>query len=135
MVMEGSCLCGAVRYEITGAFKAVGNCHCLQCRKGNGAAFVTWGILDPQQFRWTAGTDALGMYETSPGCARCFCRNCGTPLASSHSGQVGEVAFATVDGDPGVRPTEHIFVGSKAPWHEITDQLPQHAEWPPGASA
>jgi hypothetical protein len=40
--------------------------------------------------------------------------------------------LASVDGDPGVRPTEHIFTGSKAPWHDITDGLPQHREWPPG---
>jgi hypothetical protein len=45
---------------------------------------------------------------------------------------VGEVAAGTLDGDPGVRPREHIFVGSKAPWHEITDALPQYAQWPPG---
>jgi hypothetical protein len=47
------------------------------------------------------------------------------------SGQITEVVFGTVDGDPGVRPSEHIFVASKAPWHEITDALPQFEGWPP----
>lgn len=56
----------------------------------------------------------------------------GSPLASMHSGVVGEVVVGTVDGDPGARPREHIFVGSKASWHQITDSLPQHEAWPPG---
>jgi hypothetical protein len=57
---------------------------------------------------------------------------CGSPLVAADSGKITEVAWGTVDGDPGMRPEEHIFVGSKAPWHEITDALPQHKEWPPG---
>jgi hypothetical protein len=44
------------------------------------------------------------------------------------------VVVATVYGDPGARPREHIFVGSKAVWHDITDDLPQHQIWPPGMS-
>ena len=50
----------------------------------------------------------------------------------AHDGKVSEVTLGTVDGDPGARPSAHIFVGSKAPWHDITDTLPQHPEWPPG---
>ena len=132
MSISGSCLCGSVKYEIAGEFQVVGNCHCSLCRKAHGAAFATWGIIDPRQFRWTAGEDFVQAYESSPGRTRCFCRRCGASLASAHDGAVGEVALGTVDGDPGLRPSEHIFVGSKAVWHEITDALPQHAEWPPG---
>ena len=130
--MRGSCLCGAVSYEIGGAFKTIGNCHCSICRKSHGAAFATWGIIDPDQFHWTSGEEHVQSYESSPGRWRRFCRRCGSPLVSSHSGQVGEVVIGTIDGDPGARPSEHIFVGSKAPWHEITDSLPQFEEWPPG---
>ena len=132
--MRGSCLCGAVTYEISGPFKVIGNCHCSICRKANGAAFVTWGIVDPGQFRWTAGEEILKAYESSPGRQRCFCGNCGSPLACMHSGTVGEVVVGTLDGDPGARPRAHIFVGSKAPWYEISDALPRHEEWPPGMS-
>ncbi|MCY1505155.1 Glutathione-dependent formaldehyde-activating enzyme [compost metagenome] len=135
MTMSGSCLCGAVRYEITGAFKFLGNCHCSMCRKAHGAAFVTWGIVDPDQFHWVAGKEFVHGYESSPGNRRCFCKQCGAPLVSTHSGRVGEVVVGTLDGDPGLRPSEHIFVGSKASWHEITDGLPQHAEWPPEVGA
>lgn len=132
MAISGGCLCGSVRYEISGPFKMAGHCHCSMCRKSHGAAFVTWGMVDPDQFHWTSGEEFIEAYESSPGRGRCFCRKCGSPLAATHSGKVTEVVLGTVDGDPGVRPGEHIFVGSKAPWYEITDALPQFEEWPPG---
>ena len=132
MSVKGSCLCGAVTYEVTGPFEFIGNCHCSICRKSHGAAFATWGIINPEHFRWTSGEDFVQAYESSPGRQRCFCKRCGSPLVSTHSGAVGEVAVGTVDGNPGTRPREHIFVSFKAPWHEITDSLPQFEEWPPG---
>jgi len=64
--------------------------------------------------------------------ARCICSRCGSALVSSLGGIVTEVAPGTVDGDPGVRPGEHIVVGSRAAWYEIADALPQFEEWPPG---
>lgn len=132
MTIKGSCLCGSVRYEIAGPVARAGHCHCSMCRKTHGAAFVTWAIVSPDQFRWTSGEEFVQGYASSPGRERCFCRKCGSSLAATHSGQVTEVALGTADGDPGVRPMEHIFVGSKAPWHDITDALPQFEEWPPG---
>lgn len=71
-------------------------------------------------------------YESSRGRQRLFCGNCGSPLASAHDGDVGEVVLGTLDDDPGARPAEHIFAGSKASWHQITDSLPQHPSWPEG---
>jgi hypothetical protein len=130
--MQGSCLCGAVNYEITGAFSVVGHCHCSMCRKSHGVAFTTWGILKPGQFRWSSGLEFVQGFKSSPERERCFCRKCGSPLASRHGRDVTEVVIGTIDGDPGLRPTEHIFVKSKAPWHEIADGLPQYEEWPPG---
>jgi hypothetical protein len=132
MAITGSCLCGTVSYEITGSFKAAGHCHCSMCRKSHGAAFATWAHVNPDQFRWTSGVEFIARYESSPAKERCFCRKCGSPLVLSDSGQITEVVLGSVDGDPGVRPGEHIFVGSKAPWYEIVDALPQYQEWPPG---
>lgn len=132
MAIRGSCLCGAVSFEITGSFKFIGNCHCSICRKSHGAAFATWGIIDPDQFRWTSGEEFVQGYESSPGRQRCFCKKCGSPLVSTHAGAVGEVVVGTLDSNPGTRPRERIFVGSKASWYEIADALPQFQEWPPG---
>jgi hypothetical protein len=132
VTIRGSCLCGLVSYEITGSFRGSGHCHCSRCRKSHGAAFATWAHVDPEQFRWISGVESIERYESSPGLERCFCTKCGSPLVATHSGKVREVVLGTVDGDPGVRPSEHIFVGSKAPWYEIADALPQFEKWPPG---
>ncbi|RJG06103.1 GFA family protein [Noviherbaspirillum cavernae] len=130
-MLRGSCLCGAVAYEISGPFVHIGNCHCTMCRKLHGAAFVTWGILGQQHFRWTRGESQVRSYESSAGRQRLFCSNCGTSLASAHDGRIGEVVIGTLDDDPGARPSEHIFVASKASWYDISDDLPQHPQWPP----
>jgi hypothetical protein len=74
----------------------------------------------------------LRVYETSPGIGWAFCRICGSSLGVPMQGRLSEVTLGSLDSDPGVRPAEHIFVGSKAPWFEITDDLPQHDTWPPG---
>ena len=131
MDIRSSCLCGTVTYEITGSFAGAGHCHCPLCRKSHGAAFATWAFINPDQFRWTTGVEFVEGYQSSPGRERCFCKKCGSSLVACHSGKISEVVLATVHGDPGVRPREHIFVGSKAPWYEITDALPQYEEWPP----
>lgn len=135
MAITGSCMCGAVNYEISGPLLFVGHCHCSICRKSHGAAFATWGIIGPDQFRWTSGMELVGRYSSSRERERCFCRKCGSPLVAAHSGKVTEVVLGTIDGDPGVRPREHIFVGSRAPWYEIADSLPQFEGWPPGVNA
>lgn len=128
----GGCLCGAVRYEIIGALGVTGHCHCSTCQRSHGAAFATWAGVEPDQFRWTSGAEQVEGFESSPGRKRCFCRRCGSPLVLAESDGVREVVLGTVEGDPGVRPVAHIFVGSKALWHEIADDLPQFEGWPPG---
>jgi hypothetical protein len=124
-------LCKRVTYEISGHFLFAGHCHCSMCRTSNGAAFATWGIINPDQFRWTSGEEWVERYKSSPERERCFCKRCGSALVASHSGEITEVVLGTVDADPGIRPREHIFVDSKAPWFEIADALPQHKDWPP----
>lgn len=135
MTLTGSCRCAAVRFTIARPLAGAGHCHCSICRKAHGAPFATWSFVDPDDFRWTEGESLVGSHESSPGHRRCFCTRCGSPLAAASNGRVTEVVLAAIDGDPGVRPSMHIFVGSKAPWHQITDTLPQAAEWPPGMKA
>lgn len=61
----------------------------------------------------------------------CFCQECGSTLAGTEQGRVTSITLGTVQGDPGIQPSHHIFVGSKASWHQITDALPQFIERPP----
>lgn len=129
MSVKGSCLCGGIRYEIDGAFGTVVNCHCSMCRKATGAAFRTRAAVPADGFRWLTGESLVSRYESSPGETRTFCRVCGATLPTffrDHPDQIG-LPLGTLDDDPGVRPSAHVFVDSKAPWFEIADDLPQFA--------
>jgi hypothetical protein len=130
--LQGGCLCGGIRYEIDGPLTDVNNCHCSMCRRFHGAAFATYAKIGAENFRWLSGHDLLAVHETSPGVGWAFCRNCGSSLGVPMHERLSEITLGSLDADPGVRPSEHIFVGSKAPWFEIADTLPQHDSWPPG---
>ena len=131
MVIYGGCLCGGIRYEIAGPLFNAGHCHCSMCRRQHGAAFSTYTECDPDNFKWISGDDLVRIYETSPGNGWCFCSMCGSSLAGTENGKIIWVTLGTVDGDPGTRPASHEFVGSKAQWHEITDELAQFEEASP----
>lgn len=132
MAVKGSCLCGSVKYEVKGSLNFAGHCHCSMCRKQHGAAFATYAGVSTEEFGWVSGEDLVSEYESSPGHKRLFCSRCGSNLAAANVHGVNYVTLGTVDGDPGIEPQAHIFVGSKAPWHEITDELMQFDEFPPG---
>jgi hypothetical protein len=99
------------------------------CRRQHGAAFSTYAEFNPDDFSWVSGEDLVKVYETIPGGGWCFCSVCGSSLAGTEEGKVTMVTLGTVEGDPGVRPDSHVFVGSKASWHKITDELPRFDEW------
>ena len=131
MSISGSCLCGKVQYEVAGPLGDAANCHCSMCRKAHGAAFATYANVNADDFRWIAGEEYVSEYAPSPEGRRCFCSNCGALVAARYAGKIFQITLGTVDGDPGVRPAMHIFVGSKASWYEITDDIPTFAEWAP----
>jgi hypothetical protein len=131
MAIKGGCLCGRVRYEITGRLFNADNCHCSKCRRQHGAAFATYADIDPGDFTWISGEDLLKKYETLSGAGWCFCTNCGSSLAGTANGKITSITLGTVEGDPGIKPESHIFVGSKAHWYEIKDDLQQFDERPP----
>ena len=132
MIHTGSCLCGQIQYEIHGALVNVLNCHCTMCRKSHGAAFRTRAAVRAADFHWRTGEHLLTHYESSPGEYRTFCRVCGSNLITTFAKYPKWYGFplGTLDTDPGVKPTCHVFVGSKAPWHDITDDLPQYEALP-----
>jgi len=141
--IHGSCLCGGVEFEIAGPLLAPLNCHCSQCRKQHGAAFRSRVRVSAKDFRWLHGEHLVKFYESPRGYQRGFCGECGSPIINRNgpnwkppadfpqnpSPQYG-VALALLD-DPPLRPALHCFVASKAPWFEITDDLPQYPEYPP----
>ena len=128
----GSCLCGTVRYDVPGPFAMMANCHCSMCRKHHGAMFSTFISAPDTGFRWVSGQDNIETYPSSEHGHRPFCRTCGsvTPMLLPAMNLV-LIPAGNLQEDPGLKPQMHMFTGSRAPWYPITDQLPQHAGYPP----
>jgi hypothetical protein len=131
-MIPGSCLCGEVRFEISGTLSEASHCHCSMCRKAHGAAFGTYAAARAADFRLVSGEERITRYRSSAGIVRTFCARCGSSLHGFDESKpdVVDIALGVLDDDPGVRPACHIYVGSKAPWHDITDNLPQHVTRP-----
>jgi hypothetical protein len=132
-MIRGSCLCGDVRFRVSGAVLEMGNCHCSECRKAYGAAFGTVAVVAKDDFTYISGEELIQSFPQSARVNRYFCGNCGSPLPMVEEWDplVG-VPAGLLDDEPGARVSSHIFVGSKAPWWEITDSVPQHVGYPPG---
>lgn len=126
MVIKGGCLCGKVRYKIIGSLYTATHYRCSMCRRQHGAAFATYAKINPDDLEWDSGEDFVKIYEPPTGDGWCFCSECGSSLAGSSDGEINSIALGTVEGDPGVAPEAHIFVGSKARWYKITDSLPRY---------
>jgi len=127
-MITGSCLCGEVRLRVTGKLGPAGFCHCSQCRKANGSAFAANAPVRAKYLEIaSSGRERIREFESSPGKFRAFCSRCGSPLYSRRTSEpeILRLRLGTLDGDPGRRPAAHVWAGSKATWHEITDSLPR----------
>lgn|SRR5690625_2533258 len=127
-MVNGSCLCGKVSYEIRGLPQVMYYCHCSMCRKATGSAFATNMLVREADFIINSGLALIKAFQSSPGERRYFCSECGSPIYSKAQARQGVVSVrcGALDADPAIRPTEHIYTASKAPWFDICDQLPQH---------
>jgi hypothetical protein len=128
-VLRGRCGCRAVAFEVEDAFVAAYNCHCSNCRATTGSAFLPWGELEPAKLRVTHGApsavgDPAGPHEVR--CGACF-----SLLYWTTSRGTVRVPYGGLVDEPTLKPTAHLFAGSKAPWYEIRDDLPQYDEYPP----
>ena len=129
---KGSCLCGAVTYEIKGDIGDAYFCHCKRCRKASGSAFASNARISPGQFTLLTGQESLkSFYHEGSGLTRKFCAECGSPIVGERT-EAGmmTVRLGSLDTPLARRPVGHIFTGSKAEWDEITDDLPQFTERP-----
>jgi hypothetical protein len=124
-----------VAWEAEGPLFFVHHCHCSRCRKLHGTPFATYALARAKGFRWLAGSEGVARFEPWPGALRQFCGRCGSIVPGPLSEDVVGLALGGLDGDPGVRPEAHIFVGSKAPWERIADALPRHEAFPTGVDA
>jgi hypothetical protein len=126
--LAGSCLCGAVRYAVEDAFGYALNCHCSNCRRATGAAFKPFAGIERTKLSLVQGEDRLLIFGDEHACD-VRCNACGSFLYSVvRDGAFVHVVMGTLLDEPGIRPSAHIFVGSKAPWFAITDDLPRYEE-------
>jgi hypothetical protein len=127
-VLAGKCECGAVHYRVADEFLYAANCHCSQCRASTGAAFKPFAGIEREKLEIADGADKLlivGVEDAN----HTRCASCGSLLYSVvRDGRYVHVALGSLVDAPAIRPTHHIFVGSKAPWFTITDDLPQFEE-------
>lgn len=129
-MLKGSCVCGAIHYEVEDAFEYALSCHCSKCRKATGSAFKPFGGIGIDRFRVTRGEDNLTIFGDPEATRDHFCSTCGSLLWSVvRENRYAHVTYGTLIDNPGLKPQAHIMVGSRAEWEEITDNLPQHEEF------
>jgi hypothetical protein len=123
----GSCLCGAVRYELTAELGAIEVCYCQMCRKASGGPLATNAPIAREAVHLSAGRELLAEYESSPGEKRVFCGRCGSPIYSQRVAKPGVVRIrvGTINEPLNVRPAASYYIGSKCNWWEIHDALPR----------
>jgi hypothetical protein len=125
--IAGSCLCGAVRFEISGPIEGVAHCHCTICQRAHGAAFATWAAIPDERLRMLAGEESVTHYRSSSIGTRSFCRTCGSSLfctLDAHPG-VTDVALGCLAPDHGAIPRAHVFWDDRVGWIEVGDRLPK----------
>jgi hypothetical protein len=128
--LAGGCLCGAVRYSVKDEFVYALNCHCSNCRRATGSAYKPFAGIERDKLRITQGEDNVMRFGDEHASHDVHCRTCGSLLYSVvRDNAYVHVTLGTLADTPSIRPSAHIFVGSKAPWHDIADDLPQHDEF------
>ena len=135
MKLTGSCLCGAVQYEISGAAQRFYHCHCRRCRKSTGTGHASNLLVTPASgFSWRSGEELLRRYKV-PEAERfysCFCSRCGSPMPRVVPELDGVIIPAgTLDGEPPIQPGARIFWESRAEWSCSGDDIPIFPEYPP----
>ena len=134
-MVTGSCLCGEIKFHITGQLNPIQICHCQQCRKAQGGPLATNISVYTSNLRFVKGKEYLQEFEslTRKGKHRVFCRCCGSPIFSrlKTTPSVVRVRAGLLDEPFASELGLHQFVAYKAGWWNIDDELPRHEEYPP----
>lgn len=132
-MLNGSCLCGAVRYAYHGDFGNITVCHCADCRKAQGGR-VTAAPAKAGSLEWLMGRSLIVEYESSPGKKRAFCSRCGAPLYSRREDAPDtlRLRMGTLDTLTDAVPMAHIFAADVPPWASLDDDLPRYPRHEPG---
>jgi hypothetical protein len=128
-MLNGSCVCGAVAYEVDAPVERIVHCHCSTCRKTHGAAFSSVAAVPRDKFRWTRGEALLAAYESSSGKYRRFCSRCGSHIMAERTAQpVVLLRLGCLDTPLTGRPQLHIWRSDGASWYDPRVPFPEKAE-------
>jgi hypothetical protein len=132
MAIKGSCLCGEIHYSVEAPLGDAIVCHCQKCRKANGSAYAVNVPIVAEDFTLIQGEAFLKSYLSSSDARRYFCSQCGSPIYSQRLSlpDIFRLRVGTLDDDIDLTKSAHVFVGSKAKWDDISDNLPQYVERP-----
>jgi hypothetical protein len=122
--LQGGCLCGAIRYEVTAPFLSAGYCHCTRCQRRTGTGSSANGRVPQSGFRLLSGAERLRAWKPPQGgVPKLFCEVCGSAVFSGEPFSDLEVALrlGTLDGDPGIRPGYRMFVDFACVWEPLPD--------------
>ena len=131
-MLNGSCHCGKVVFEINDSLSDVNKCYCKTCRKLSGGAYSVVARVSSNAFKIIKGDEFLHTYESSPGKVRYYCNDCCSPIFVTVKSQPEfvRIRLGVLDFEPKVNIVGHIWVSEKPDWHYINDSLPKHSEWP-----
>ena len=127
-IVEGGCLCGAIRYRITGKPRATSLCHCRTCRLAAGAPSVAWVVLDAADLSFINGTPQV--YYSSASIRRTFCSRCGTSLTYQREteSQTIDVTTASLDSPDAYPPTREIWLSHKLEWERANEDMASYPQ-------
>lgn len=132
--LKGSCLCGTVRYQVTGEPERFYHCHCSRCRKATGTGHASNLFLRPAALEWLSGEEEIRSFKV-PEAKRftnTFCAKCGSRLPRQATDGNGVIVPAgSLDDAPPIEPQARIFSASRAGWSCAGDALPVHSEYAP----
>ena len=132
-ILNGSCLCGEITYQLVEDIKVFQYCHCSRCQKFTGSAHASNIIIDPDNFKWLSGEHLIGRFEVADAkhFATSFCKNCGSSLPwLTKTKKAFIVPAGTLDKAPEMKPMHNIYYADKADWYEDVDSLKKYDELP-----
>jgi len=134
IILKGSCLCGAVQYQVAGEATRFYHCHCSRCRKATGTGHASNLFLQPGSLQWLSGEEHVRAFKV-PEAKRFtnqFCVQCGARLPRQPQGADSVMIPAgSLDEEVPLKPQARIFAASRAGWSCFGDEVPAHPEAPP----
>ena len=126
-MVNGSCLCGEIQYQVELIPGQVYSCHCSICQRTHGSAFATQALANGNTLKFIQGEDKLSDYFSGGG-YRAFCSNCGSRLMNyaEDKSQYLSVAVSCLDRKDELQPVANLCIESKLAWYKLTDNIPSY---------